>query len=161
MKVFVTHSCLTLCKPARLLCPMEVSSKKYWSGLPFPSPGDLPNPGIEPKSPAFQAVSLPSELPGTHKSFLRLISSKMDVIKLLSYCEIILFLLNWIFKNFCLAYGAYERQFFTFINQRVAIFKACLPSAYFHLVCSGESCATVPHSVSSEVLSNFPFLLES
>ena len=158
--MFVTHSCLTLCKPARLLCPIEVSSEKHWSGLPFPSPGDLPNPGTEPRSPAFQAVSLPSELPGTHKSFLRLRSLKMDVIKLLSDCEIILFLLNWIFKNFCLAYGVYERQFFTSINQRVSIFKAFLPSAYFHLVRSRESCATVPHSVSS-VLSNFPFLLES
>ena len=38
--------------------------KDYWSELPFPSPGDLPNPGIEPRSPAFQADSLPSEPPG-------------------------------------------------------------------------------------------------
>ena len=36
----------------------------YWSGLPFPSPGDLPNPGIEPGSPTLQADSLPSEPPG-------------------------------------------------------------------------------------------------
>ena len=36
----------------------------YLSGLPFPSPGDLPNPGIEPRSPALQADSLPSELQG-------------------------------------------------------------------------------------------------
>ena len=36
----------------------------YWSGLPFPSPGDLPDPGIEPGSPALQADSLPSETPG-------------------------------------------------------------------------------------------------
>ena len=35
--------------------------KKYWSGLPFPSPGDLPNPGIEPGSPALQADALFSE----------------------------------------------------------------------------------------------------
>jgi len=34
----------------------------YWSGLPFPSPGDLPDPGIRPGSPALQADSLPSEL---------------------------------------------------------------------------------------------------
>ena len=38
---------------------MEFSRKEYWSGLPFPSPGDLPHPGIEPMSPASQAVSLP------------------------------------------------------------------------------------------------------
>ena len=35
----------------------------YWSGLPFPSPGDLPDPGIEPRSPALQADALPSEPP--------------------------------------------------------------------------------------------------
>ena len=35
---------------------------KYWSGLPFPSSGDLPNPGIEPRFPALQADSLPTEL---------------------------------------------------------------------------------------------------
>ena len=38
--------------------------QKYWSGLPFPSPGDLPDPGIEPGSPAFQADTLTSEPPG-------------------------------------------------------------------------------------------------
>ena len=36
----------------------------YWSGLPFPSPGDLPDPGIKPGSPALQAEALPSELLG-------------------------------------------------------------------------------------------------
>ena len=35
--------------------------QEYWSGLPFPSPGDLPNPGMEPRSPALQADALPSE----------------------------------------------------------------------------------------------------
>ena len=43
---------------------MGFSRQEYWSGLPFPSPGDLPDPGIEPGSPALQADSLPSELPG-------------------------------------------------------------------------------------------------
>ena len=42
---------------------MGFSRQEYWSGLPFPSPGDLPNPGIEPRSPALQADALPSELP--------------------------------------------------------------------------------------------------
>ena len=40
---------------------MEFSRQEYWSGLPFPSPGDLPNPGIEPGSPTLQADSWPSE----------------------------------------------------------------------------------------------------
>ena len=46
--------------------PLSVrfSRQEYWSGLPFPSPGDLPNPGIEPGSFALQADSLLSELPG-------------------------------------------------------------------------------------------------
>ena len=43
---------------------MGFSRQEYWSGLPFPSPGDLPNPGIEPRSPTLQADALTSELPG-------------------------------------------------------------------------------------------------
>ena len=43
---------------------MRFSRQEYWSGLPFPSPGDLPNPEIEPGSPALQADSLPTEPPG-------------------------------------------------------------------------------------------------
>ena len=46
--------------------PLSVgfSRKEYWSGLSFPFPGDLPDSGIEPESPALQADFLPSELPG-------------------------------------------------------------------------------------------------
>ena len=43
---------------------MEFSKQEYWSGWPFPSPGGFPDPGIEPRSPALQADSLPSEPPG-------------------------------------------------------------------------------------------------
>ena len=43
---------------------MGFSRQEYWSGLLFPSPGDLPNPGIKPGSPALQADALPSEPPG-------------------------------------------------------------------------------------------------
>ena len=43
---------------------MGFSRQEYWSGLPFPSPGDLPNPGMELWSPTLQADSLPSEPPG-------------------------------------------------------------------------------------------------
>ena len=43
---------------------MGFSKQEYWSGLPFPSPGDLPDPGIEPRSPSLQADALPSEPPG-------------------------------------------------------------------------------------------------
>ena len=44
-------------------CPWGFFGQENWSGLPFPSPGDLPNPGIEPRSPALQVDSLPTEPP--------------------------------------------------------------------------------------------------
>ena len=43
---------------------MEFSRQEYWSGLPFPSPGDLPDPGVEPGSSTLKADALPSEPPG-------------------------------------------------------------------------------------------------
>ena len=54
-----TQSCLTLCDPMHCQTPlsMEFSRQGYWSGLPFPSPGDLPNSGIEPTSPAIPALA--------------------------------------------------------------------------------------------------------
>ena len=55
-------------QPARLLCPWGFSRQEDWSEVPCPPPGDLPNPGIEPRSPILQADSLPSEPPG--KPFL-------------------------------------------------------------------------------------------
>ena len=58
VKVLVVQSCLTLCDP------MGCFRQKYCSGLPFPSPGDLPDPRSEPGSPVFQAESLLSEPPG-------------------------------------------------------------------------------------------------
>ena len=58
----VTQSCLTLCDPVD--CNLPGSRQEYWSGLPFPSPGDLPDPRIEPWSPALQADALTSEPPG-------------------------------------------------------------------------------------------------
>ena len=44
---------------------MEFPRQEYWSGLPLPSPGDLPDPGIKPRSPALQVDSLPSEQQGS------------------------------------------------------------------------------------------------
>ena len=61
----VVSSSATVALPAPL--SMGFSRQEYWSGLPFPSPGDLPNPGIEPTSPVspvLQADSLPTEPPG-------------------------------------------------------------------------------------------------
>ena len=49
---------------------MGFSRQDYWSGVPLPSPGDLPNPGIEPWYPSFQTGTLPSEPPGKPKKIL-------------------------------------------------------------------------------------------
>ena len=89
--VKVTQSCLTLCNPmdyiggslvaklrptlvtawtAAWQAPLSMgfSRQEYWNGLPFPSPGNLPNPGIEPRYPAWQEESLPTELWGKSKN---------------------------------------------------------------------------------------------
>ena len=64
----VTQSCSTLSTPWTIAYQappsMEFSRQEYWSVLPFPSPGDLPDAVIEPGSSALQADTLPSELPG-------------------------------------------------------------------------------------------------
>ena len=66
----VTKSCPTLVTPwtVALQAPlsMRFSRQEYWTELPFPSPGDLPDQGIEPRSPTLQADTLPSEPPGKH-----------------------------------------------------------------------------------------------
>ena len=68
VKVFITLSCPTLCGPMDCSPPgpsvLGILQAEYWSGLPFPFPGDLPDPGIEPRSLTLQADSLPSKLPG-------------------------------------------------------------------------------------------------
>ena len=64
----VAKSCPTLATPWTVArqapLSMGFSRQESWSGLPFPSPGDLPDPGIEPRSPALQADSSPTEPPG-------------------------------------------------------------------------------------------------
>ena len=60
VQLFVT----TWTVPHQAPLSMGFSRQEYWSGLSFPSPGDLPDPGIEPRSPALQADTLISEPPG-------------------------------------------------------------------------------------------------
>ena len=65
----VTLLCLTLCDPMDYIAyqappSMGFSRQEYWNGLPLPSPGNLSDPEIEPRSPAFQADALLSEPPG-------------------------------------------------------------------------------------------------
>ena len=68
VKVLLCQLCTALVTPWTVAfqapLTMKSSMQEYWKRLSFPSPGDLPNPGIEPTSPAWQAASLPSEPPG-------------------------------------------------------------------------------------------------
>ena len=96
------QSCLTVATlwtvTRQATLSMEFFRQEYWSGLPFPSPGDLPNPGIKPGSPALQADSLPSEPPdkgvklsiilklSSHfKACERLVKSKRRICKILHF----------------------------------------------------------------------------
>ena len=71
VEVLVPQSRLIFATPwtvaHQTLLSMGFSRQEYWNELPFPSPGDLPDPGIEPWSPALQVNSLPSEPPGAKK----------------------------------------------------------------------------------------------
>ena len=81
---------------------MGFSRQEYWSGLSFPSPGNLPNPGIEPGSPALQVDSLPTEL--QRKTQMYIVSSQQMLIalnlsarspiKILTLCNLLMFLLD-------------------------------------------------------------------
>ena len=85
----VAQSCLTLCNPMVVVhqapISMGFSRQEYWSGFPFPSSGDLPNPRTEPGSVSLQADSLPSEPPGNKQKddfsvcylFLRVVYHEM------------------------------------------------------------------------------------
>ena len=72
----VTKSCPTLATPWTVACQAPLSmgnspgKNEYWSGLPFSSPGDLPDPGIKPRSLALQADSLPTEIQGKLISYI-------------------------------------------------------------------------------------------
>ena len=63
---------------------MEFSKQEYWSGLPFPSPGDLPNPGIESRSPTLQADSLLTEPPGNPLNALGVPLNSLGALKHIS-----------------------------------------------------------------------------
>ena len=82
MKMLVIHSCPDLCNPMDCSPPgfsvNGILQAKYWSGLPFPSPGDLPHPGIKPGSPALQADSLPSEPPSEVAQAYPTLANPMD-----------------------------------------------------------------------------------
>ena len=101
VKVKIAQSCPTLCDPCAMQS-MEFSSPEYCNGWPFPSPGDLPKPGIKPRSPALQVDSLPSEPPGKPKntgegslSLLQRIFPTQELNRRLLHCSRILYQLSY------------------------------------------------------------------
>ena len=72
-RLFVTSWTVTRQAPTSVGFPRQ----EYWSGLPFPSPGDLPDPGIEPVSPAWQADSLPLSHLGSQNCFDKIPNQKL------------------------------------------------------------------------------------
>ena len=99
MEVRVSH--VPLCDP-RDYTVLEFSRPEDWSGQPFPSPGDLPNPGIEPRSLTLQADSLPAEPQGKPKytgvgslSLLQVIFPTQGLNQGLLHCKQILYQLSY------------------------------------------------------------------
>ena len=89
MCVLVTHSCPTLCDPmgcSPLGSSMEFSRQDYWSGLPFPSPGDLTDPEIKPWFPALQADSTGRATKPTESFICSLIHSLLKITLIKLYC---------------------------------------------------------------------------
>ena len=88
---------------------MGFSRQEHWSGFPFPSPGDLPNPRIKPGSPTLQADSLPAEPLGKHKECQTI--SKMN-----STNQIMLgnFLVNYVMCGLCIHSSSLECRLFSF-----------------------------------------------
>ena len=100
LKVKAAQSCSTLCDP--MDSSMEFSRPEYWSGQPFPSPWDLPNPRIEPRSPALWADSLPTEPQGKPKNtgmgslfLLQQIFPIQELNQYLLHCRQILYQLSY------------------------------------------------------------------
>ena len=80
-------------------------SRQYWSELPFPSPGDLPNPGVEPKSPVLQEDSLLSEPPGKpHRFFVLNTKKKEKEFLIIRLFQVIILDLLFFRISFCCKY---------------------------------------------------------
>ena len=82
---------------------MGSSRQEYWSGLPFPSPGDLPDPGIEPRSPALQADALTSDPPWgiIHLPYISPIYKGYSLMIFSLFIELCHHCHNLILENFC------------------------------------------------------------
>ena len=102
----VAKLCPTLETTWTLACQAPLSTgfsrQEYWRGLPFPSPGDLPNPGIEPGSPALQADSLPTELQGGpifHESQIHKLPCTLHSVCMCVYVFVCMLSCVWLFAT--------------------------------------------------------------
>ena len=97
------------------MAPLSVgfSRQEYWSELPFSSPGDLPNPGIEPWSPALLADALPNEPPGIVQGTLLFLNWKKSNCKYICRQRMIFLIMRLIIclKKFRIYYAAVFKQF--------------------------------------------------
>ena len=106
---------------------MEFSRQEYWSGLPFPSPEDLPDPGIKPRSPALQADALPPELLQKIKTVPRVCCSPHCGIFVCVLHEKLLFLTReqggprgcWMLKSFLSLLAAPAHNFLSISDSEV------------------------------------------
>ena len=119
----VTKLCPTLATPWTVAyqAPLSIgfSRQEYWSGLPFPSPGDLPNPGIETRSLALQADSLPTELPGEAHMCLDRLYALLNLRSLFFfYLECVYF--SFFINGHCIhPEVSYSKQVFLFVSHRM------------------------------------------
>ena len=111
--------------------------QEYWSRFPFPSPGDLPNPGIEPWSPASQADTLTSELPGSTVNFHLLSWGLIQDLK--TRCK----LLSWVLSD--KVYYWVMWYFFQFFSRilHTALQNGCI-YLHFHQKCKRVSFSPHP-----------------
>ena len=124
-------------QPARFLCPRAFSRQEYWRGLPCPSPGNLPNPGIELRSPTLQVCSLPSKPPGKPKntgvgtlSLLRGIFPTQGLNQGLLHCRQILYQLSHKGSSRTLVWVAYPfSRGFSWPRNRTRV--SCIADRFF------------------------------
>ena len=134
IRVKVAQSCLALCDPMDYTV-LEFSSPGHSSGQPFPSPGDLPNLGIKPRSPTLQADSLPAEPPGKPKNtgvsslyLLQGIFPTQESNQGLLHCRQILYQLS------------YQGDFWSHFQLKKNFFKSRKLFASFQLLCKLVIC---------------------